>query len=159
MACGGVSVWDIRSKVPLQTFTESPLPKYTIRYPRFLQFSSGNLGNEILVFVEVRLMFTFWYPYLSDRWPESLARLWVPSCNRSCDRCNIVWDGRKAFLKVWPWRCGYTFLRSTRGNSVRWTFRNNLRMGPAEKWPCPRMVDRGGVGCPARQKYYLLRCL
>ena len=59
MACGGVSVWDIRSKVPLQTFTESPWPKRVFRHRRFLQFSSGNLGKEILVFVEVRLMFTF----------------------------------------------------------------------------------------------------
>ena len=54
----GVSVWDIRSKIPLRTFTDVPwqtiyLP---LRYPRF---SGGNLGKEILVFVEVCLMFTF----------------------------------------------------------------------------------------------------
>ena len=59
MACGGVSVWDIRSKVPLQPFTESLWPKHVFQHPRFLQFSSGNLGKEILVFVEVSLMFTF----------------------------------------------------------------------------------------------------
>ena len=59
MACGGVSVWNIQSKVPLQTFTEVPWPKELIRPLRFLQFSSGNLGKEILVFVEVCLMITF----------------------------------------------------------------------------------------------------
>ena len=74
MGCGGVSVWNIQSKVPLQTFTETPLPEQVSHTPRFLQFSSGDLAKEILVFVEVRLMFTF-YPYLSNRWSESLARL------------------------------------------------------------------------------------
>ena len=73
MGCGGVSVWNIQSKAPLQTFTETPLHEDVFRHPRFLQFSSGNLGKEILVFVEVRLMFTFGYPYRSNRWPESLA--------------------------------------------------------------------------------------
>ena len=69
----GVSVWDIRSKVPLQTFTELwdtirskvqtfmelPLPMGMFKPRQFLQFTSGNLGKEILIFVEVRLMFTF----------------------------------------------------------------------------------------------------
>ena len=55
----GVSVWDIRSKVPLQTFKETPLPQELALPDRLLQFSSGNLGKEILVFVEVRIMFTF----------------------------------------------------------------------------------------------------
>ena len=57
MEHGGVSVWNIQSKVPLQTFTERPSPKGFIQARRFLQFNSGNLGKEILVFVEVRLMF------------------------------------------------------------------------------------------------------
>ena len=153
---GNVYVWDIRSKVPFQTFTESPLPERILQPRRFLQFSSGNLGKEILVFVEVRLMFTFWYPYLSNRWSESIARWWLWSCNHSCDRCNVVWDRRKACLKVWKLLCGWTFLRSKWGNSVRWTSRNNLRLGPAEKWAWSQMVDRGGVGCLARRKknYY-----
>ena len=56
MGRGGVFVWDIRS-IPLQTFTERPLPERSLQAPRFLQFSSGNLGKEILVFVEVRLTF------------------------------------------------------------------------------------------------------
>ena len=72
-ARSGVSVWDIRNKVPLRRFT-SELTKANNLPPRPLQFSSGNLGKEILVFVEVRLMFTFQYPYLSNRWSESLAR-------------------------------------------------------------------------------------
>ena len=55
----GVSVWDIRSKVPLQTFMERPLDKNVHELRLFLQFSSGNLGKEILTFVEVRLIFTF----------------------------------------------------------------------------------------------------
>ena len=55
MGCGGVSVWDIQSKVPLQTFLEQK----GRNFPSLLQFSSGNLGKEILVFVEVRLMSTF----------------------------------------------------------------------------------------------------
>ena len=55
MAEGGVFVWDIRSKVPLWTFTEMGLWQLS-QYP---QFSSGILGKEILIFVEVCLMFTF----------------------------------------------------------------------------------------------------
>ena len=52
---GSVSVWDIRSKVPLKTFMEVPKP----RMVHHLQFSSGKLGKEVLAFVEVRLpMFT-----------------------------------------------------------------------------------------------------
>ena len=59
MPRGGVSVWNIQSKAPLQTFTETPLPEVLDKPQRFFQFSSGNSGKEILVFVEVRLMFTF----------------------------------------------------------------------------------------------------
>ena len=55
----GVSVWDVRSKVPLQTFMETPWPKELDQPQRFLQFISGNSGQEILVFVEVCLMFIF----------------------------------------------------------------------------------------------------
>ena len=55
----GVFVWDIRSKVPLWTFMETPLPKGLWQLDRCAQFSSGNLGKEILVFVEVCLMLTF----------------------------------------------------------------------------------------------------
>ena len=60
MGCGGVYVWNIQSKVPLRTITEAPRPKdEKPERPRFLQFSSGNLGKEILVSAEVCLMFTF----------------------------------------------------------------------------------------------------
>jgi len=58
MGCGRVSVWDIRSKVPLKTFMEVPKSDYD-RWVPYLQFSSGKLGKEVLVFVEVCLMFTF----------------------------------------------------------------------------------------------------
>ena len=59
LACGGVSVWNVRNKVPLQTFTEVLCPpQKAMPYRRLLQFSSGNSGKEILVFVEVCLMFT-----------------------------------------------------------------------------------------------------
>jgi hypothetical protein len=53
-----VSVWDIQSKVPLKTFMGAPKSIYDER-TAFLQFSSGKRGKEVLVFVEVRLMFTF----------------------------------------------------------------------------------------------------
>ena len=56
MAHDGISVWDIRNKVPLKTFME------VLDYSRpveYLQFSSGKLGKEVLVFVEVRLMSRF----------------------------------------------------------------------------------------------------
>jgi WD40 repeat protein len=56
MACGRVSVWDIRGKVPFKTFIQ--VPKSDFDDPvRYLQFSSGKLGKEALVFVEVCLMF------------------------------------------------------------------------------------------------------
>ena len=51
---GTVSVWDIRSKVSLKTFI---FPQRD--YVQYIQFSSGELGKEVLVFVTVRLMFTF----------------------------------------------------------------------------------------------------
>ena len=56
MSPGGVSVWDNRSKVPLKTFIKSEYYNQPVQY---LQFSSGQQGKEALVFVEVRLMFTF----------------------------------------------------------------------------------------------------
>ncbi|KIJ90595.1 hypothetical protein K443DRAFT_686667 [Laccaria amethystina LaAM-08-1] len=48
---GRVSVWDIRSKVPLKTFTGVPKSNYDDGFVQFLQFSSGKLGKEVLVFV------------------------------------------------------------------------------------------------------------
>ena len=57
MGRGRVSVWDIRCKVPLNTFMEVPKPDYNNQSVPCLQFSSGKLGKEALVFVEVRLMF------------------------------------------------------------------------------------------------------
>jgi len=47
---GRVSVWDIRSKVPLKTFESNIMDLHVVH----LQFSSGKLGKETLVFVEVR---------------------------------------------------------------------------------------------------------
>jgi hypothetical protein len=76
MARGRVSVWDIRSKVPLKRFMEDTKFDYDVRH---LQFSNGKLGKEVLVFVEVRLMFTFLYPCLSNRWSELLARKFILS--------------------------------------------------------------------------------
>jgi hypothetical protein len=59
MVCGRVSVWDTRSKVPLKSFMEVPMSDNHHLRVEYLQFSSGNLGKEALVFIEVRLMFTF----------------------------------------------------------------------------------------------------
>ena len=119
--------------------------------PAIQQWKSG---KETLVYVEVRLMFTFWYPYISNRWSELLAQLFILSWHYSCDRCDVVWDGRNSSLKVRkPWnihRSAVTFLRSKRGNSVRWTWRDTLWVGPEEKWAWSRMVDRRVVGCSLR---------
>ena len=46
---GRVSVWNIRSKVPLKTFIIPECDDVI-----YLQFSSGKLGKEVLVFVAVR---------------------------------------------------------------------------------------------------------
>ena len=55
-----VSVWDIRSKVLVKTFMEVPKESdYRAGHVRCLQFSSGKSREEVLVFVEVCLMFTF----------------------------------------------------------------------------------------------------
>ena len=59
MGCGGVSVWDIRSNLPLKTFMEVSRSNYHDRFVPYLQFSSGKSGKEALAFVEVCLMFTF----------------------------------------------------------------------------------------------------
>jgi WD40 repeat protein len=54
---GRVSVWDIQSKRPLKTWE---IPKIYNNWPiQHLQFSSGGLRKEALVFAEVCLMFTF----------------------------------------------------------------------------------------------------
>ena len=52
---GVVSVWDIRSKTPLKVFEVNvPTGRSTIEWPIwYLQFSSGILGREVLVFMEV----------------------------------------------------------------------------------------------------------
>ena len=156
MNFGRVSVWDIRSK-------EIFIALHYNHHIRYLQFSSGKLGREVLVFAVVRLIFTFWYPYFSNRWSESLARFFIPSWHHSCNRCNIVWDGRKNFLQgktaVRSWiiyGSGFAFFRSKRGNSIRCSWRNTPWMGPAEKQVWFWMVDRGGVGCPPLQKCLLL---
>ena len=60
MSLSRVSVWDIQRKVPLKTFTMGvPKPINQREVVQYLQFSSGKLGKEVLVFVEVCLMFTF----------------------------------------------------------------------------------------------------
>ena len=53
-ADGVVSVWDVRSKIPLKVF-EVDVPRSIHRWPiiPYLQFSSGILGREVLVFMEV----------------------------------------------------------------------------------------------------------
>ncbi|EDR04730.1 uncharacterized protein LACBIDRAFT_330332 [Laccaria bicolor S238N-H82] len=51
-AHGRVSVWGIRSKFPLKTFMEVPKSDNNDANVRYLQFSSGKLGKEALVFVE-----------------------------------------------------------------------------------------------------------
>ena len=79
MTHGRVFIWDIQSKVPFKTFMEVPKWEYYTRPVRYLQFSTGNLGKEALVFVEVCLMFTLWHPHLSNRWSESLARSFLQS--------------------------------------------------------------------------------
>ena len=56
MSRSRVSVWDIQSKVPFKTFI--PESDFNDRPVQHLQFSNGNLGKEVLVFVEVCLMFT-----------------------------------------------------------------------------------------------------
>ena len=158
---GRMSVWDIRSEVPSKTFMESE-PKFEFMHSclRHLQFSSGNLGKEVLVFAQVGLMFTFWYSCISNRWSESLERSFHWFWDHSCDRCNIVWDRRNPFLRVCRVRrSGCAFLRSKQENSVCWTWRNTLWMGPAEKWSWSRMVDWGGVECLVRQRYFLFRHL
>ena len=55
LSSGKVIVWDLRSKVPLKTFTSD----YHSPHIYYLQFSSGKLGKEALVFIKVRLMFKF----------------------------------------------------------------------------------------------------
>ena len=59
VAFGGMSVWDIRNKFPFQILMELHWPKNVRQRLYCPRFSSGNLGKEILVFAEVRLMFTF----------------------------------------------------------------------------------------------------
>jgi hypothetical protein len=59
MSSGRVYAGDIQRKFPFKTFMELPKsnnPDWPVRH---LQFSSGNVGREALVFVQVRLMFTF----------------------------------------------------------------------------------------------------
>ena len=65
---GVVSVWDVRSKIPLKVF-ETDGPKYAPRFPRHLQFNSGILGREVLVFMEVSRFFSEFPTYLSNKWP------------------------------------------------------------------------------------------
>ena len=86
MAMGGgtVSLWDIRNlKVPLKTFIDVPDDGKVIH----LQFSSGKLGKEILVFVEVCLPM---FSQLGGPNLESLERLFILSCDHSCGRYDIV---------------------------------------------------------------------
>ena len=66
---GVVSVWDVRSKIPLKVF-EAGGPKCALRRPILqLQFTSGILGREVLVFMEVSRFFSEFPTYLSNKWP------------------------------------------------------------------------------------------
>ena len=57
---GIVSVWDIQKKVPLKTFMDVPKSSHNDDpLVQYLQFSSGQLGKEVLVFVEVCSTYTF----------------------------------------------------------------------------------------------------
>ena len=56
---GGGFVWDIQSRVPLKALMEDSKYNHDNGYVRRLQFSSGKLGKEILVLLEVRLMLIF----------------------------------------------------------------------------------------------------
>ena len=58
-ADGRVSIWDVRSKVPLKVFLVDVSRLYSSSWFQpllLLQFSSGILGKEVLVFMEVNLM-------------------------------------------------------------------------------------------------------
>ena len=79
----------------------------------------------------------------------------------SCDRCDVAWDGRnfKARKVHKAWKIQETvcpFLWSKWGNSLCWTLRNTLRVGPANKWAWSRMVDWGVVGCTPWRKIYFI---
>ena len=56
---GGGFVWDIRSRVPLKALMEDSKYNHDDVYIRRLQFSSGKLGKEVLVLLEVRQMLIF----------------------------------------------------------------------------------------------------
>ena len=74
---GVVSVWDVRSKIPLKVFeVDLPRPrhgsfKFSVPFLQFLQFSSGIFGREVLVFIaEVSQYFYSEFPtYLLDNGP------------------------------------------------------------------------------------------
>ena len=51
---GVVSVWDVRSRLPSKVFKmDVPGGKYRSWSIKYLQFSSGILGREVLAFTEV----------------------------------------------------------------------------------------------------------
>ena len=52
-ADGVVSVWEVRSKIPLKIFEVNVARDVPQRPISHLQFSSGILGKEVLVFMEV----------------------------------------------------------------------------------------------------------
>ena len=93
-ADGVVSVWEVRSKIPLKIF-KVDVARDVPRRPTYLQFSSGILGKEVLVFMEVSRCLPF-PMYLWNKWPLE------PSFNRSEDHPpnwrNIVRNGRNSLL-------------------------------------------------------------
>ena len=51
---GVVSIWDVRSRLPLKVFeVDVPRGKFIFRWIEVLKFSSGILGREVLAFTEV----------------------------------------------------------------------------------------------------------
>ena len=46
-----VSVWDVRSKLPLKVFEVDVPKEVQVHYIQFLQFSSGIFGREVLAFI------------------------------------------------------------------------------------------------------------
>ncbi|KIJ95325.1 hypothetical protein K443DRAFT_683104 [Laccaria amethystina LaAM-08-1] len=123
-ADGVVSVWDVRSKVPLKVF-EVDVPRNIHKWPIWhLQFSSGILGREVLVFMEDEVSTDLKIIHLVDATSfETEETLCLPTTNN-------IYGGNRGTNTLFFEPSGGSMYASLEGTLYEW----NLRKNTSPEW-------------------------
>lgn len=122
---GIVSVWEVRSKIPLKIF-EVDVPKDVLQQPiSYLQFGSGILGKEVLVFMENQVSTDLKIIHLIDATSfETEETLCLP-------RTDYSYGGNRGENTLFLEPSGGSIYASLEGTLYEWNLQENT--GP-EWW-------------------------